>query len=249
MTIFRKTVLAVIAVIVAGAALTVLPRPAEACYCGWWGRADSVLGMIDFDDISVAFAGRQIDSGSDRRVFQVERVYKGRAGPVLEFHTPDSATCGTNFTGQGIEGAVAFTWQGKPSVSFCDQVTVEDLEAAFGPGYPPDETMVYATEPSENPDATPVATIETTIPPETPADASSSSSSDVAATAPSENANDGRTTAIFLLVGGGAVVLVGGAMLGLRLRRAGKSGNRLGLRPGDVDLLDEFRPTGGEGRE
>lgn len=204
MTLFRKTVLAVIAVIVAGAALTVLTRPAAACYCGWWGRADSVLGIIDFDDISVAFAGRQIDSGSDRRVFQVERVYKGRAGPVLEFHTPDSATCGTNFTGQGIQGAVAFTWQGKPSVSFCDQVTVEDLEAAFGPGYPPDETMV----------ATGIS-----------------------------------TTAIFLLVGGGAVVLVGGTVLGLRLRRAGKSGNRLGLRPGDVDLLDEFRPPDGEGRE
>ena len=199
MTLFRKTLLTVIAVIVAGAALTVLPRPAEACYCAWWGRADSILGTVDFDDISVAFAGRQIDSGSDRRVFQVERVYKGRAGPVLEFHTPDSAACG--ITGQGIEGAVATTWQGKLSVSFCSQVTVEQLEAAFGPGYPPDETMV----------ATGIS-----------------------------------ATAIFLLVGGGAVVLVGGTVLGLHLRK--NSGNRLLLRPGDVDLLDKFRPPDGEER-
>ena len=202
MTLLRKTVLAVIAVIVAGAALTVLPRPAEACYCGWWGRADSVLGIIDFDDISVAFAGRIVNWGSESRVFEVERVYKGRAGPVLEVHTPDSAACG--ITGQGIEGAVAKTWQGKPSVSFCSQVTVEDLEAAFGPGYPPDETMV----------ATGIS-----------------------------------TTAIFLLVGGGAVVLVGGTVLVLHLRKNRKSGNRLGLHPGDVDLLDKFRPPGGEGRE
>ena len=224
MTLFRKTLLSVIAVIVAGAALTVLPRPAEACYCAWWGRADSVLGMVDFDDISVAFAGRIVNWGSESRVFEVERVYKGRAGPVLEVHTPDSAACG--ITGQGIEGAVATTWQGKLSVSFCSQVTVEQLEAAFGPGYPPDETMVDATEPLENPDATPVATSEATIPPETPADTSSSSSSDVAAIAPSENANGGRTTAIFLLIGGGAVVLLGGTVLALRLRK-GSTGEEI----------------------
>lgn len=105
MTLFRKTALAIIAVIAAGAALTVLPRPAEACYCGWWGRADSVLGMINFDDISVAFSGRLIDSGRSRLVFEVDRVFKGRAGPVLEVHTPDSS-CGAS-PGLGIEGAVA----------------------------------------------------------------------------------------------------------------------------------------------
>ena len=212
MTFLRTTALMIIALITAGVALVAIPRPAGACYCAWWGEADSQLGVIDFNDISVAFAGRQTNRGGGTRlVFEVDRVFKGRAGPVLETHTPDSS-CGANFAGWGIIGAVATTWEGDPSVGVCSRVAIEELEEAFGPGYPPDETMVEAAELLENPTDRPSSDIaaieesEATFGPGYP---------------PEENAgprNGASAVTVILLIGGAVAALAGGATL-MRNRR------------------------------
>ena len=94
-------------------------------------------------------------------LLEVDRVYKGRAGPLIEVHTSDGAACGTDFGGRGTTGVAVFKSEisdklsgrepGDLYVNLCySHVSIEELEEVFGAGYPPDETL----ELEEPPDAT-----------------------------------------------------------------------------------------------
>ena len=131
------------------AILAVAPRTAHACSC-----VDRPLSEYA-DDVVVAFAGSQIERilpepGPDgvwssmdpvTLVFEVERVYKGRAGSQIALRTNRSgASCGVDFGRRGGTGVVAFDIaEGLYSVGLCGSpVTIAELEEVFGDGYPPD---------------------------------------------------------------------------------------------------------------
>ncbi len=134
------------------AILAVAPRTAHACSC-----VDRPLSEYA-DDVVVAFVGRQIDrivpepgpdgvwSSTDpvTLVFEVARVYKGRAGSQIAFRTNRSgASCGVDFGGKGVTGVAAFDITGGLySVDLCGSpVTIAELRKVFGEGFPPDETL------------------------------------------------------------------------------------------------------------
>ena len=113
--------------------------------------------------MDAAFVGRQIDDTSDSGVsvllLEVDRVYKGRAGPLIEVRT-DHSTCGAHFVGMGTTGVAVMRNEessamggiepGDLYVGWCTaHVSIEELEEVFGAGYPPDETLVLE-EPSES---------------------------------------------------------------------------------------------------
>ena len=147
----RCTVLWVagLSLLAATAVLAVLvgtPRTAHACSCA----PRSPLSEYA-DDVDVAFAGRQVGSFLDEDdrymrilVFEVDRVYKGRVGPVVEVRTlrGGGAVCGVDFGGLGSVGiAERRSRNGDIFVSLCGgYVTVGELEDVFGAGYPPDHT-------------------------------------------------------------------------------------------------------------
>ena len=201
--VVRAAVLPLLAMTVALGALFTISRPAQGCSPPY-----PPIPLSDYAaDTAVAFAGRQIAkiypndpsyhsalSRSDgiTLIFEVERVFKGRAGPLLAARTASmSGDCGIDYGDMGIVGIAAERWEeggwrvGQPGdllVSFgYPQYKIDELEEEFGPGYPPDETMVQVAEMLENPDKTSGVT--------------------------------------YLLIGGVAVVLTGGAILALRLRR------------------------------
>ena len=179
MTLFRITLLAVIALTVALAALIVAPRPAGACSCA----IDYTLsGHID--DADVIFAGRPVHRiGPDDPsyhsflsrsygvtvIFEVERVFKGQAGPLLAARTASGEeSCGypRNRRDRNDPRAVLATlrgehgwWVAEPGdlqVGYCGSWhTVNEITEALGPGYPPDETMVQVRELLDDPDKAP----------------------------------------------------------------------------------------------
>ena len=201
--VVRAAVLPVLAITVALVALIAAPRPAQGCSPPY-----PPIPLSDYAaDTDVAFAGRQIArirpndpsyhsslSRSDgiTLIFEVERVFKGQAGPLLAARTASmNGDCGIDYGDMGIVGITAKRWEeggwwvGQPGdllVSFGHpQYTIDELEEEFGPGYPPDETMVEVAEMLENPDKT--------------------------------------SSVTYLLIGGVAAVLIGGTMFVLRLRR------------------------------
>lgn len=104
--------------------------------------------------MAVAFTGRQVQRIEPRGpvvstaddtflVLEVERVFKGRAGPLITVVTAyGGSTCGTDFRGRGLVAVAAFMWDGELRVGLCGSLhTVDVFEETFGPGYPPDETM------------------------------------------------------------------------------------------------------------
>ena len=152
--------------------------------------------------MDVAFVGRQIegtfDSGGLVLLLEVDWVYKGRAGPLIEVRTGGLAACGTEFGGMGTTGVAVMRseesseWGGlEPGdlyVDWCSShMSIEELEEVFGAGYPPD-ALLMLEEPSG----------ETLVLEE-----------------PSESSTPFRTP----LVGGTVFVLVAGVVGLVRLRR------------------------------
>lgn len=137
--------------------ITVLatPRPAHACVC-----AD--VPLSDYaDEVDVAFTGWQVEriiSESDGSTwssdpvtltFRVTRVYKGRAGPLIEVQTVrDGSSCGVDFAEKGVKGVAAFSRGGDEyMVSLCGSVvTIGELKEVFGEGNPPDEALTLQEE-------------------------------------------------------------------------------------------------------
>ena len=125
------------------AILAVTPRTAHACSC-------EGLPLSEYaDDMELAFAGHQLrrivpasngEAWSVTLVFQVDRVYKGQAGPQVEVRTnQDRAACGLDLSGAGITGVAAFPTREGLGVNRCaSPVTIAELEEVFGEGYPAD---------------------------------------------------------------------------------------------------------------
>lgn len=179
MIVFRKTALTIITMIVAGTALTALPRPAGACSC-----APDYTLSDHIDGADVIFTGRPVQrigpddpsyhSALSRSygvtvIFEVDRVFKGQAGPLLAARTGYGVgDCGypRDRSGHMNTTAVLATlrgehgwWAAEPGdliVGLCDSwYTVNEIQGMLGPGYPPDETMVQVRKLLENPDKAP----------------------------------------------------------------------------------------------
>ncbi|MXZ69175.1 MAG: hypothetical protein F4Z17_09445 [Acidimicrobiia bacterium] len=129
-----------------------LPSPASACTI-----TSPYPNLRDqADGIAIAFAGRQIryilDDPRTTLVFEVDRVYKGHIGPVVEVQTLTGNSCGTNFRHRGTTAVVALLaerdsrWTGLQAgdvyVTYVETFySIADLEEVFGAGYPPDPTI------------------------------------------------------------------------------------------------------------
>ena len=114
------------------------------------------------DNVAVAFVGRQIDSiwhpeYGVTLVFEVDHVYKGEAGPLIQLRTGYGAgDCGVSFEGAGTVGITA-RWRGETGwgteesdlvvTEWTATATLDELEAVFGAGYPPDDS-IRLSEPS-----------------------------------------------------------------------------------------------------
>lgn len=141
------TIVAMVAVVM----VVATARTAQACSC-------VVRELSEYaDDISVAFAGDQLervvqdyveDNGA-ALLFRVERVYKGEAGPLIEVRThAQGPACGIDVGGQGTVGVVANQWRGDLSVNLCGSiVSIDELAEVFGEGYPPDESIRLPVSP------------------------------------------------------------------------------------------------------
>lgn len=139
--------LVVMSVIVAGA-LTILP-PAGACT---WSVPLPHLAEYA-DEVAVAFVGREIvRRESEQRtvlVFEVHRVHKGEAGPLIQvIAAPYHSPCDT-FRSEGTTAVVTYlaeqdlNWvkPGELWVGSILEPSILELEEVFGPGYPPDPTI------------------------------------------------------------------------------------------------------------
>lgn len=135
------------------ALILIAPGPAHGCKC-------ENLPLSEYaDEVDLAFSGRQVERISDEGfivfvtlVFEVHRVYKGQAGPLIEVRTGwGGGDCGTDFLGKGVTGVAAFGEDGEAlGVGRCgSHHSVSDLEEIFGPGYPPDETITLPEETDE----------------------------------------------------------------------------------------------------
>ncbi len=152
---------AVIAASVAFAAVLVaaaLPLTVSACSCRWRPLSDLA------DEVDVAFAGRKVHSTTNGEVaiftLQVDRVYKGEAGPRTVVHSHVSgATCGRDFGAGGPQAVLAYAEEtrgwlgleaGELTSGYCStHITIADLIEVFGDGYPPDETILLPTVPKD----------------------------------------------------------------------------------------------------
>ncbi len=137
--VLRVAGLSILTTAVVISTLAATPRTAHACSCGQ-------LELSAYaDEVAVAFVGRQVSrearSQTARMVFEVDRVYKGDVGPLVEARSASyDAACGVDFAGQPSAGVAAFERdEGTLSVDLCSSiVTSQELEEAFGTGYPPD---------------------------------------------------------------------------------------------------------------
>ena len=136
------------------AAVLIIPLPAGACTITTpVPQVTEHLGELAeyVDDIAVIFVGRQIDrrprpSGGVTLVFEVDRVYKGQAGPLVRLVGHGAGNCGPYREGIGLtatwtgaSGLLGVTEEGDRMLGFYSGTAeVSELEAAFGAGYPPD---------------------------------------------------------------------------------------------------------------
>lgn len=149
MRVIRAIGAVVLAVTLGSAGIVATAGPAHACSC-----VDLVLEDYG-EDVAVAFTGRQIDrvvfddiiDNGVVLLFEVATVYKGEVGSRVEVRThAQSSACGTDFDMAGIAGVAAFMWRDELHVSQCGSaVSPAELEAVFGEGSPPDETIAVAT--------------------------------------------------------------------------------------------------------
>ena len=143
-----------IAAMVVAVTVVATANTAHACSCVERELAEYA------DDISVAFSGSQLDrtvhsevgDNGVALVFDVDRVYKGEAGPLIEVRThAQGSACGIDMDGRGTVGVVAHEWKGDLSVHLCGSVVpVGELQDVFGEGYPPDESISLTPGPSDD---------------------------------------------------------------------------------------------------
>ena len=219
MTVLRTTWALTTALALALSALVALPRPAEACSC-------TAPPFSEYaDEVDVAFTGWQIgrfeprgpvSTGDDTLlVLRVDRVFKGRAAPLITLVTVvNEVTCGIDFRGRGAVAVAAYMWEGDLRVGLCGSWhTVDEFEESFGPGYPPEGTFHLAGL---------FGDLIEKIGSRHPLD-----SSDIAAIAPTEPSavsdntptSDRTTPGLVLLVGAAAIIFIGGAAAWRRRRR------------------------------
>ena len=148
----RAAATLVLVLVVAALTLLATPRQAHASSC----YNDPLSEYAD--ELDLVIAGRQaymidwfwIPFRTDvTLVLAVDRVYKGRAGSVVEVHTRDRAeTGGTEFGSMGTTGIAAWydennaLWVGRCA----SHHTIAELEEVFGAGYPPEQRLTLPTE-------------------------------------------------------------------------------------------------------
>lgn len=140
------------ALLVVIAGVLAIPVPAGAC-----SVTAPFPELADYaDEIAVAFVGREIDrfahpSDGETAVFEVDRVYKGQAGPLIEVRTGYGySNCTYHFGFSGTQGITArrggTEWGAEEGDlvigAFFSTASVAELEEVFGAGYPPDETLI-----------------------------------------------------------------------------------------------------------
>ena len=204
------------------AILAVTPRTAHACSCEFRPLSEYA------DDVELAFAGRQLRRivpasnedawklGSVTLVFQVDRVYKGRAGPQVGLRTnAGGAACGLDLSGAGITGIVAFPTKEGLGVNTCGSpVTIAELEEVFGEGYPADLNAGDDVWTPATNSTSPLATNSTSPP------ATNSTSPPLASQEPDTKHLPNEEGPIrILIVAGTIVILGGGAVVFLKRRR------------------------------
>ena len=188
-----------VAAVLTTAALTATPNTALACSC-------VSVELSDYaDDISVAFAGHQLDrvvhdyveDNGTALLFRVERVYKGEAGPLIEVRThAQGPACGIDAGGEGTVGVVARHWRGDLSVNLCGSiVAIDELEEVFGGGYSPDESirLPVSLDPEED-------LFHTGLSP---------GEGGLAASQPGDSARDQRLLAVLIVAGAAAILVIG----------------------------------------
>ena len=222
MTTFRTACALLAAFAMALSALIASPRPAGACSC----RATPFSEYAD--DVAVAFTGRQVQRIEPRGsvvstaddtflVLEVERVFKGRAGPFITVVTAyGGPTCGIDFRGRGLVAVAAFMWDEELRVGLCSSLhTVDVFEETFGPGYPPDETMDLVEQ---------FGHLVELLGPRLPKSNVTGPQTEPPAP-PDSNPMPNRTSpAVFLLIGAAVIVILGGAALAYRLRADNRAG-------------------------
>ena len=233
------------------AILAVTPRTAHACSCEFRPLSEYA------DDVELAFAGRQlrriVPASNEEAwkplsvtlVFQVDQVYKGRAGPQVEVRTNQgSAACGLDLSGAGVTGIAAFPTKEGLGVGSCGSpVTIAELEEVFGEGYPADlkaeawdpgddvwTPATNSTSPPATNSTSPPAT-NSTSPPATnstsPPATNSTSPPATNSTSPPLASQEPDTKHLpneegpirILIVAGTIVILGGGAVVFLKRRR------------------------------
>ncbi len=143
MSLFRTFCRLAVVITAAGAVLVATPGPAQAHIC--WPPPLSEYA----DDVDVAFIGRQIDqihnSGDDydTLLFEVEWVYKGDTGALLEARTSPEPLYPWEFYPEMVAIA-AYELDGRLTVDVCTSIYYDvqfhEFYEVFGPGYPPGST-------------------------------------------------------------------------------------------------------------
>jgi len=163
MSLFRAFLPVGCFIAAAGAVLVATPGPAQAHIC--WPPPLSEYA----DDVEVAFVGRQIDqirnSGDDydTLLFEVEWVYKGETGALLEARTSAEPFYEWQFDPE-IVGIAAYELDGRLTVDVCISIyyvpQIHEFHEVFGPGYPPGSTPPPAPPaPPPPPDRMPAVAI------------------------------------------------------------------------------------------
>lgn len=157
MSLFRAAIRLAAVMAVAGAALVATPGPAQGCSCTLTATLSEYADRVD-----VAFTGRQVErvepdgtaiaAAKVALILEVDRVYRGRTGPLVSVLTNfGEGNCGIDFSGEGLVAvAPALRQDDDLEVALCgSQYAISDFQAVFGPGYPPNETMTQTLEQME----------------------------------------------------------------------------------------------------
>ena len=229
MTLFRTTIRLAAVMAVAGAALVATPQPAPGCSCARTATLSEYA-----DEVDIAFTGRQIErvepdgtaigAAKVALILEVDRVYRGRTGPLISVLTNfGEGNCGIDFSGEGLVAvAPALRQDDDLEVALCgSQYAISDFQAVFGPGYPPDEAMTQTLEQMEKSARDTVNHLMANRDYITTREAIATT---VLSAQPPPPAR--RAPAVALLIGTAAAVLAGGAVVLLRVRRSSEDRRR-----------------------
>ena len=228
MTLFRTTIRLAAVMAVAGAALVATPQPAPGCSCARTATLSEYA-----DEVDIAFTGQQIKrvepdnawrSDADvALILEVNWVYRGRTGPLVSVLTNLSgASCGIDFSGEGLVAVAAFGQDDLLAVGLCgSRHAISDFQAVFGPGYPPDEAMTQTLEQMEKSARDTVNHLMANRDYITTREAIATT---VLSAQPPPPAR--RAPTVALLIGTAAAVLAVGAVVLLRVRRSSEDRRR-----------------------